>query len=242
MHTLIEHQRLQLLQTENQLRVKGIEDMDVVLSPYGLTEGPIPRLDVDIPPILDRVGEAPVCRFGTFAAHKSPIAVNVEPGFAHMMAVHPTDAFAPADVQQEQAPSSESHEHKQHHPGTDDVDGLASAATMRPSAPPSRGLSVNANRMQLQTLLRRTREQSGDMQVYISEKVQLLQEERAPSQPALLHMGQHRLRAPPVPCNLRPLADIRMTPSSTDSGFGAALQEGLHPLSSEFELTSASSL
>merc|ERR1712232_596095 len=66
------------------------------------------------------------------------------------------------------------------YPASQKIGALAGRASgRRLPATPCRGAS--GSRMELQTLLRRTRESSGEMQVYIQEQYRFLREEAAPA-------------------------------------------------------------
>eukprot|EP00933_Yihiella_yeosuensis_P033238 TRINITY_DN26973_c0_g1_i1.p1 TRINITY_DN26973_c0_g1~~TRINITY_DN26973_c0_g1_i1.p1 ORF type:complete len:738 (-),score=217.23 TRINITY_DN26973_c0_g1_i1:137-2350(-) len=151
MQTLIEQQRLQLLQTENQFHLKGIEDIDYLVT----TQASIP---------LDG------------AAGQQPLMLQQQTDLAV-----PGGNFGPTEPI-----TSGAGDHwnrlQEKAPNTGALHGK------RPLATPCRSggslQNTAGSRVELQTLLRRTREASGEMQIYIQEQCRFLRQVTTSSAPA----------------------------------------------------------
>jgi len=176
MQTLVEQQRLQLLQTENQLRAHSIEDVNILVtsqastSPdgggfgaaYGFLGGnglPAHALDCG----------------GDMAQFNASPALGA-PNTGAYMGEPPGSGAAPL-ARVSGAPKAAPHE-------ADQCSQAVLQGGGRMPATPARaafggGASRGADRMQLQTLLRRTREESGSMRVFIQEQYRFLRSENA---------------------------------------------------------------
>ncbi|CAE8616965.1 unnamed protein product [Polarella glacialis] len=147
MQTMIEQQRLQLLQTENQCRMKGIEDMDLLV----MTQASFPYEGGNM-----GQGEAMMQLAGPHGGLPQALSEPITGGGGD---------FGRKGVELPYYPSA------------------GALAGRRPTATPCRA-GGGSSRVELQTLLRRTREASGEMQIYIQEQYRFLnQETGAPPQP-----------------------------------------------------------
>jgi len=147
MQTLIEQQRLQLLQTENQLRVRGIEDMDLMVTTQA---------------------SFPIAQGGDAAS-----------GFGELVTQPQFGALAGPQVPSE--PVTGSSGPRELLPGGKVATGWAEPSQFRrPLATPCRApaghMGTGAGRVELQTLLRRTREENGAMHLYIQESASFLRQ------------------------------------------------------------------
>lgn len=236
MQTLVEQQKLQLLQTENQLRIRGIEDIDVCMT-----------MQATFPPDAANDGA-----FGGFSGvgvvgQQSPAMVPAPapsaPGPLGMapVAAAVTSSRGPAGL----GPRM---------PATPGTSGSGRGSSRGAAGEVGVG---GASRMELQTLLRRTKEASGDV-LYIQEQFRFLQQsqpgayDKPPPSAGFAFSGAQGSRqrlgiaqgmAPGIgPGSHFAALAPSVSTSTEDEGMdvGPTLQ-ALRPLSSDHELTSAGS-
>eukprot|EP00930_Biecheleria_cincta_P055072 TRINITY_DN41441_c0_g1_i1.p1 TRINITY_DN41441_c0_g1~~TRINITY_DN41441_c0_g1_i1.p1 ORF type:complete len:1608 (+),score=358.15 TRINITY_DN41441_c0_g1_i1:155-4978(+) len=179
MQQLVEQQRLQLLQTENQRFVRGIEDMDLLITaqasfPFDGEAGMQPAA---MQALTGPAGGAGLLEPGHLAAalalgSGAPELQTFSRGTAEQ-AVQPVvhiEPFAAATNAAAPAAAEISRTKVSHGPGK----------IQRSLATPCRssggGFTGGSGRVQLQTMLRRTREQNGAMQIYIQESTAFLRQ------------------------------------------------------------------
>jgi len=158
MQTLIEQQRLQLLQTENQLRVRGIEDMDLMVT----TEAYFP---------------------GAQGGEFGELVTQPQPGAFGAPQV-PSEPVTAGSWPREQLP-----------PSSKEVAVRDPSQLRRPLATPCRApagvMGPGGGRVELQTMLRRTREENGAMHLYIQESASFLRQAEMTSGAGMVppHLG-----------------------------------------------------
>lgn len=174
MQTLIEQQRLQLLQTENQMRVRGIEDIDFLVTTEAAfpaeadaasgLRGPFGALGGEaFGPTSPMLPATPQAAAGLYPPLGAPSGIAPN---GMTTSSHSNDAaFAKsASVAARSVKGGR---------GSRLVAGFGS--TRMPATP---GQAGAGSHMQLQTLLRRTREASGEMQIYIQEQFRFLRRQQ----------------------------------------------------------------
>merc|ERR1712129_112289 len=225
MQTLVEQQRLQLLHTENQFRMQGIEDIDFMIS----TQATIPYNTAAAAGNLAVVVQDPVASLNRSAS--APTTGAVAPvgssmwsgrGIAHLGHRLPATA------------------------------GRAGSTGHRLQS----GAEVLGARMELQTLLRRTKEASGDV-VHIQEQFRFLQQSQPTGQITRDDRASHFTaeaggpagiapddgRQPPgmlllpasrtVPGGLHVMPAPSCSTSTEEDYFAELPLEGINPLSSD---------
>eukprot|EP00931_Biecheleriopsis_adriatica_P024935 TRINITY_DN15425_c0_g1_i4.p1 TRINITY_DN15425_c0_g1~~TRINITY_DN15425_c0_g1_i4.p1 ORF type:complete len:1612 (+),score=418.83 TRINITY_DN15425_c0_g1_i4:65-4900(+) len=151
MQTLIEQQRLQLLQTENQMRVRGIEDMDLLVTTTQAHFGP--EVDMALPASGPTM-EAREVPGGGLTHEAAPLRKYHAEASAEPVSMGRRDLL-----------------------GTG-YEALGSKEPLRrPLATPCRagGSLLGGGGIQIHTQLQRTRQENGLMQTYILESAQFLQ-------------------------------------------------------------------
>lgn len=231
MQALVEQQRLQLLQTENQLRIRGIEDVDMLITTQASFPDDGPRID----PFFNQAAS------GWPSWPEPPKAMTVPAAMMSSGGSRPGPSLAATDELYKQ------------------FGGLAGRL------PATAGRA--GSRVELQTLLRRTREASGEMQVYIQEQCRFLRSvtgaepaeprsEVKPRSPTYAGDQPFAMRLPgqapwlgasdvgrvPSEIGLLPLSGT--SSSESDKGgnrFAGSTLEALRPLSSDLDASSAAS-
>jgi len=225
MQTLVEQQRLQLLQTENQCRMRGIEDIDFMIT----TQATIPSKTAGAvgdlaEPVQDPVASLNQPASAPFAGAVVPVVSSMLSGRGIANLGHRLPATA----------------------------GRAGSTGHRLQS----GADALGARMELQTLLRRTREASGDV-VHIQEQFRFLQQSQPTGQitrddrmsPFTAAAGGHAglasddgrqppgmLLLPPsrtVPGDFHGMQAPSFSTSTEEDYFAELPLEGIHPLSSD---------
>lgn len=189
MQTLVEQQRLQLLQTENQFRMRGIEDIDLMVTTQANfpSQGFALGVDAGIPANPFGVMEDPSAPFAKPAARTAEAAaLYASPGLSM-----PATAGRIGSMGQR----------------------------LQGTSPDAAG---GSSRMELQTLLRRTKEASGDV-LYIQEQFRFLQQSH-PNGP----MRREDRPFPPMPPPSGHLANMRPQPDMISAGMLPAQRWGMH--------------
>jgi hypothetical protein len=227
MQTLVEQQRLQLLQTENQVRMRGIEDIELMVT----TQATFPADSGGLTPGQAMVGLTNP--FEEAAAWTKPAATPTSvPG-------------AGSATWSGRGISNLGHRM----PATPGIAG--SSGHRLPSGGGPSGTDGSGSRMELHTLLRRTKEASGDV-LYIQEQVRFMQQSqqtgpvprdgRSAALPGSLGIGvgvggglRHR--------QVQGHAMLAPSHSSSteDDDYATPTLEGIRPLSSDLDGTSAGS-
>mmetsp|Transcript_37744 Transcript_37744/g.120298 ORF Transcript_37744/g.120298 Transcript_37744/m.120298 type:complete len:641 (-) Transcript_37744:155-2077(-) len=237
MQTLIEQQRLQLLQTENQLRIRGVEDMDVMVTtqasfPYGgrgFGHAPMEQQQLALGGAPPGSGPCGGDLFGGYGAAEpgwgasgygfpgpapqSALAVPwaaTGPGAAEPMWMpggmpQPLPWMVPA-TQQAPAPAPPASQLQSSPPRSAPSRREPAPCPARNFATPLRNLGPHGgNRMELQTLLQRTRQSSGEMQTLVQQSYRMIQQDPSmrQQQPGFQPSGARQPSAGMVPNVMR---------------------------------------
>lgn len=200
MQQLVEQQRLELLQTENQRFVRGIEDMDLLITAqasYPL-EGEAGMHTAGMQALTGPSAGAGLLEYGQPAAAlalgtHAPELQTWSRGTAEQAVlpfVH-SEPFGAPGVAADPAPVEIPRAKVSHSPGTGNIQ--RSLAT--PCRSSGGGVPGGGGRVQLQTMMRRTREQNGAMQIYIQESTAFLRQAEMSAgpfrTPELFSQGHH---------------------------------------------------
>jgi len=177
MQTLVEQQRLQLLQTENQIRVRGIEDMELMISSQTTMQADgTPPLSSGFDTGLQGALQSYSTLQGAMqGAQQEPVQALSQDPFAQLQAQIMGQAQSPLNGQHAMhglLAASGKQPQFQSPPQASTATAKSAARKRTVPTPNRQGVG---NRLESQTLLRRTREASGEMQVYIQEQYRFLQ-------------------------------------------------------------------
>eukprot|EP00927_Polykrikos_kofoidii_P078405 TRINITY_DN75231_c0_g1_i1.p1 TRINITY_DN75231_c0_g1~~TRINITY_DN75231_c0_g1_i1.p1 ORF type:complete len:853 (+),score=190.16 TRINITY_DN75231_c0_g1_i1:305-2560(+) len=251
MQTLIEQQRLQLLHTENQLRERGMEDVDMMMTTQttflaDAAHGfhPIHAQDVNTGE-WGNGGESFGTTAVTFGGPVTPTSSVPAPALTVVGESATAVASRPCEIVATATPQALRPENKVISAGTPSLSlgtgigrcgGGGQSATFgnvpgigggllarRSAAATASGASgdVGASRMQLQTVLQRSRAESGNMQVFIQEQVRFLQQEALPRTGATSMATAHLASSSMASANVTTAAEY-LKDAGVQGGFGGS--------------------